>query len=384
MAELQKFFRLLKIDEAAHLVWGLSASETPDSDDEICDYPAAKAAIKKWSDETLAKTSAAGQEISLGNLRVMHQLQVGGKAVKIEYHDDTKEVWVGSEPANDEVWHLLKGGFLTGYSIGGGYDWKRPEGKYTRYAPTIGEISYVDRPANPDANFAYVKADGTTELRKFAKPGPEEVALLEKLKKSETPLAKLSPEDLDRLEKAIETTLQKEQQKILAALEAAKGSITMKVLSAEELQKASREDLLKQVEELQKGHTPILEHLHTMHKAVSEHHADMCKAHAAHMEAMHDHINKCHKALGHDGMKTEKTEVKKTEEPTVQPNAEVEELQKTVTTLTTKIDELMSKTGTDATAKTKLMLVGRDGKEIKKAESDTLNTDQSTDQAVGF
>ena len=101
------------------MVWGIVASETPDSDQEICDYTTAKTEIKKWSDDQLAKTIAAGQDPSLGNMRVMHQLQIGGKAVKIQYMDDAKQVWVGSEPANEEVWHLLKGGYLTAHSLGG-------------------------------------------------------------------------------------------------------------------------------------------------------------------------------------------------------------------------------------------------------------------------
>jgi hypothetical protein len=178
-----KFTSIIKVDEAAHTVWGIVTSETPDADQEICDYPTAKEEIKKWSDDQLAKTIAAGQDPSLGNMRVMHQLQIGGKAVKIQCNDEAKQIWVGSEPANDEVWHLLKGGFLTGHSIGGKYLWKRKEGEYTRYGPGFSEISYVDKGSNPDATFAYVKADGTTELRKFVKPGPEEKKILEKLAK---------------------------------------------------------------------------------------------------------------------------------------------------------------------------------------------------------
>ena len=71
--------------------------------------------------------------------------------------------------------HLLKGGYLTSHSISApmlGSDKKR---EYVRYGPTIGEISYVDKGANPEAGFSYVKADGSTGLRKFAKPGEKEM-----------------------------------------------------------------------------------------------------------------------------------------------------------------------------------------------------------------
>lgn len=205
MSKFLKYFPLVKVDEATHTVWGIAASETPDHENEICDYETAKPQVKKWSDDQFAKTRAAGQDPSLGNMRVMHQLQVGGKATKIEYHDAEKEIWVGSEPANGEVWHLLKGGFLTMHSIGGSYAKKWADGKYQRYTPEIGEISYVDKGSNPDAVFAYVKADGSTELRKFATPGPDEQNILSKIKGSST--SRLSDEDVERLSESLAKSL---------------------------------------------------------------------------------------------------------------------------------------------------------------------------------
>jgi len=168
MPQLRKFAPFVKVDEGSHMVWGVATSEVPDKEGEICDYEAAKSAFKAWTEDFLAKTTAAGQDPSLGNIRVMHQLEVGGKVVKVEYKDDSKQVWIGTEPASDAIWKLIKGGFLTGYSIGGSYDWVRPEGEFKRFAPVIAETSYVDNPCNPDASFAYIKADGSIEMRKFA------------------------------------------------------------------------------------------------------------------------------------------------------------------------------------------------------------------------
>lgn len=165
--ECLKFARLVKVDEQTHMAWGIATSETPDSEEEICDYEGVKADITRWSDDFFKRTTSAGQEASLGNIRVMHQLDLGGKAVKIEFHDDAKEVWLGASPADDSVWDKLRRGILTGYSIGGKYAWRKPEGKYQRYSPIISEISFVDNPSNPDATYAYVKADGSRELRKF-------------------------------------------------------------------------------------------------------------------------------------------------------------------------------------------------------------------------
>ncbi len=294
------------------MVWGIVTSEAPDHDKEICDYPAAKAAIQKWSDDTLAKTTAAGQDPSLGNMRVMHQLQIGGKAIKIEYRDDSKQVWVGSEPADENVWHLLKGGFLTAHSIGGNYAWKKADGDYTRYAPTINEISYVDKGSNPEATFAYVKADGTTELRKFAKPGPEEEKLLAKLQASE--ITKLSDEDVDRIAKTLAVSLDTRLDKIselfdeIMSQRVSTGA-TMKPEDVTKCAKAlgiTEEEFKKQIGagEMQKakGLAALHEHLKSAH----EEHGAMSKAH----DKMGTHIEKCMKAcssvMGSDEKESEK------------------------------------------------------------------------------
>lgn len=270
----------MKIDEAAHMVWGCVTSETPDSDGEICDYPSVKKAIQDWSDETLAKTTAAGQDPSLGNMRVMHQLQVGGKAVKIEFKDEPKQVWVGSEPADEDVWHLLKGGFLTAHSIGGNYLWKKKEGDYTRYAPTIGEISYVDKGSNPDASFSYVKADGSIELRKFQKPGAEEKELLEKIRLSDldTKIEKVR----DELAKFVREThtgaamKPEEIKKAAAALGISEAEFSEKFLKAKGMSALH-------------GHiAKAISHHEAMHKA----HGEMADMHKAHV----GHLGKCMKA----------------------------------------------------------------------------------------
>ena len=309
MDVLLKYFPIVKVDESAHMVWGIVTSETPDSDEEICDYPAAKAAIKAWSDDQLAKTTAAGQDPSLGNMRVMHQLQIGGKAVKIEYRDDQKQVWVGSEPVNEEVWHLLKGGFLTGHSIGGSYDWKRTEGKFVRYAPTIGEISYVDKGANPDASFAYVKADGVTELRKFVAPGEKEKEILRKMK--EATLVNLSDADVERLTKAFAASLDTHLEKMNALTAELVGQLNTSkgaMMKPEEIKKCAAALGISE-DEFVKLYVPAdalvkakkgLAALHGHMEAAMSHHEAMHKAHTA-LGSLHDkmgtHLGKCMKSV---------------------------------------------------------------------------------------
>jgi hypothetical protein len=315
MDKLLKYFPLVKIDEAAHMVWGVVTSEKPDSDDEICDYPFTKGAIQKWSDDTFAKTTNAGQDPSLGNMRVMHQLEIGGKAIKITFDDDAKKIWVGSEPADDDVWHLLKGGFLTAHSIGGGYAWKRKEGEYIRFGPTITEISYVDKGANPDASFSYVKADGSIEMRKFAQPGDREKNLIHKL---HTPMVTVP---LEELRAELGTGLAKIRAVIddfVAQTSAVNGAHTM---NPEQIKKAaaalgmSEEDFKKHfvsADALEKAKGGIAALHGHLEKAMEDHDA-MAKAHAA-LGSMHEknsaHLGKCMKAckavMGSDDKESEK------------------------------------------------------------------------------
>ena len=400
LEKLLKYFPLVKIDEATHTVWGVVTSETPDSDNEICDYPAAKAAIKAWSDETFAKTTAAGQDPSLGNMRVMHQLEVGGKAIKIEYKDDSKQVWVGSEPANDDVWHLLKGGFLTAHSIGGSYAWKRKDGDHVRYAPTIGEISYVDKGANPDASFSYVKADGSTELRKFAKPGPEEEKILAKLKESQ--LTKLSDDDIDRIAKAISTELGTDLEKLRALVSGVVAKTTPATgadMKPEEIKKCaaalgiSEEEFKKQfvaADALAKAKGGLAA-LHGHMETAMEHHEAMHKAHGA-MGSMHEkmatHLGKCMKAckavMGDDEKESEKalkalvdelkagTEPPKKDEPETFTKAQAEALVKSA--VDTAVADAVKKAidALPAPPAAKVFSIDRDTGAAKQQTSDPL------------
>lgn len=201
-----KYFQLTKVDERTHTIDGLVTAEIPDKDGEICDYAAAKAAYIKWSGEAKASTEAAGQAVSLGNIRMMHQAQIAGKATGLEFRDDAKEIHISTEPATDAVWQLAIGGFIRGFSQGGDYAWRHcntcgaglpPPNMVcsnckkvvnSRYAPIVAEVSYVDNPALGAATFSIVKADGIEVVKTFAK---EEKAMENSL---EPALASAQPE----------------------------------------------------------------------------------------------------------------------------------------------------------------------------------------------
>lgn len=187
--KLLKIVPLVKVDEATHTTWGIVTKQTADKDGETCHYETAKKAYQTWSNDFVKRTAAAGQDISMGNIRMMHGLDIAGKAIKLEFHDDTKEVWLGTQPADDKVWKLIKGGFITGLSQGGKYEkrWDGPNGE-KMYTPSISEVSYVDNPCLGEASFAYVKADGSMELikRQTGTPDDPELASMLKTAKEET------------------------------------------------------------------------------------------------------------------------------------------------------------------------------------------------------
>lgn len=190
-AEFRKFYEFAKMEEkpdGTHEVWGIATLEQPDSDNEICCYETAVPVYQAWSSKALKRTSGNGQEPSLGNLRVQHGSEVGGKVTKLEFKDSEKEIWLGSEPIDSMVTPLKKG-MYTGYSQGGSYAWRScadcdspmPMEQGNNYCKSckktvpvmyglkrISEVSYVDSPAI-GIGFQSVKANGSCEMVKFSK-----------------------------------------------------------------------------------------------------------------------------------------------------------------------------------------------------------------------
>lgn len=160
---------ITKVDEEKRLVYGVATCETPDKSGEIFDYASSAPLARAWS----AEIEKMSQGKSLGNIRYMHQLDVVGKAVDINFNDAEKSIEVCSKVTDDNAWKKVQDGLLVAYSIGGDYkkQWLDPTNKqFIRYTAALSEISLVDNPCNPDAGFQYVKADGTQELRKFVPP----------------------------------------------------------------------------------------------------------------------------------------------------------------------------------------------------------------------
>ena len=216
--DFRKTIPLVKVEEGPNglaIAYGLATSEAIDSDRERCNYPGTKPYYQKWAEKAIATTTAAGQQVSCGNIRVMHTGTLGGKATGLTFDDDRKQVWIKTEAADMAVSDLLRRGILTSFSQGGTYVRKfhgGPDGcgsdiTEKSYCPTcqkdlpvvdyiaeISEVSYVDLPANPEATFSYVKADKSIELRKFADPAAVTAAIASLAKSAKT--KRVAGEDL--------------------------------------------------------------------------------------------------------------------------------------------------------------------------------------------
>lgn len=162
---MQIFARLTKVNEADRTVEGIIASEALDKSGEIFDYERSVPHFKAWS-EGIAK---ATEGKSLGNVRVMHGNQVAGVTKALNFDDTAKQITVKAEIVDDNEWNKVKKGCYTGFSIGGKYGskWEDPVAKAQRYEAIPNEYSLVDLPCNPQAQFTVIKADGSSELRKF-------------------------------------------------------------------------------------------------------------------------------------------------------------------------------------------------------------------------
>jgi Putative phage serine protease XkdF len=166
MDDMTIFVPITKIDAAQRLVYGVVTAEKPDVSGEVCDYASTKPFYQKWSQNFASATDGK----SLGNLRAMHSHVAAGKLVEIAFNDEQKRIEICGKVVDDAEWQKVEEGVYTGFSQGGRYlkRWPDPdEPALMRYTAEPLEVSLVDHPCLPEATFAVIKVDGSTELRKF-------------------------------------------------------------------------------------------------------------------------------------------------------------------------------------------------------------------------
>jgi hypothetical protein len=160
-AELGFTIPLTKIDVEKRLVYGVAALEQPDRTKEILDYEWSKPNFLDWS----RSFSEATGGLSKGNVRVMHTKEVAGALREFECDDVNKRFNVCAHVVDDQAWRKVLAGAFTGFSVGGKYGRSEMgQDGLKRYEAIPSEISLVDRPCIPGAQFVeLVKADGVVE-----------------------------------------------------------------------------------------------------------------------------------------------------------------------------------------------------------------------------
>jgi hypothetical protein len=160
------FIPITKVDAENRIVYGQMTAEGVDSAGEIWDYEGSLPYFEAWTAN--AEKSSGGK--SKGNLRSMHQPIAAGKLTQFLLDPENRSVEIAAKVVDDGEWKKVEEGVYTGFSQGGRYvkRWKDPDDNTkTRYISDPVEVSLVDLPCLPTATFEYIKADGSTELRKF-------------------------------------------------------------------------------------------------------------------------------------------------------------------------------------------------------------------------
>ncbi len=155
MSKFQIFIPIAKVNRDQRTVGGWATTEKVDKQDEIVDYEASKKAFDDWH----------------GNIREMHEPKAVGKAISVQEDDENKRIYVTAKISKgaQDTWEKIKDGTLTGFSIGGQTidkqvvlvkdDATNDHKQITRITKyKLNELSLVDNPANPEAQFELVKS----------------------------------------------------------------------------------------------------------------------------------------------------------------------------------------------------------------------------------
>lgn len=166
---------IAKVDQDQRIVEGFASSERLDSQGDIVDAAAIKAALPEY--------------MKWANLRAMHQDEDGnevadavGTVIKAEVIDGDVEVdgetlhnplHIVAKVVDDDAWNKVKEGVYKGFSIGGKivkYIREKLNGASIRRITKLllYEISLVDRPANQDAKILMWKGFNMANLAKAA------------------------------------------------------------------------------------------------------------------------------------------------------------------------------------------------------------------------
>ena len=134
-----------KQDDGTIKVWGYASAECVDSDGETITADAMRGARDGY--------------MAFANVREMHDpKKAAGVAIDYEVQEDGR-TWFGAHVVDPVAVLKVETGVYKGFSIGAKVPKGGRDGKVIK-AIELREVSLVDRPANPEAVFTLVKAEG--------------------------------------------------------------------------------------------------------------------------------------------------------------------------------------------------------------------------------
>lgn len=143
------YLPISKVDEDRRMVWGYASTDELDGQGDRISLGALREALPEY--------------MKFGNIREMHQQSAVGKAVSAFV--DEIGMYIGAHVVDDAAWRKVREKVYNGFSVGGRVT--RREDEWI-LGLDLGEISLVDRPANPSAIYDVWKGEAMTieELRK--------------------------------------------------------------------------------------------------------------------------------------------------------------------------------------------------------------------------
>lgn len=140
---------VVRVDADRREVWGWASSSTLGLDNKVITHDCNKEAFEEW--------------VTRGNIREMHQPIAAGRAIAYEADDANQRIYLGSRVSRgaESTWEKILDGTLSAYSVNAKATKHHVEIRDGRAVDIvermrIREVSYVDSPGDPTANFVNI------------------------------------------------------------------------------------------------------------------------------------------------------------------------------------------------------------------------------------
>lgn len=159
MTRICRSMAVSRIDEDAHMVYGIAATENKADDGMVVPLETLRDA---WDDY-----------MRFANVREMHQDIAAGVVQEYEFNEAERHLEIGVKVADESTWQKIKAGVLKGFSIAG--DILAIAGEIVQKIKLV-EISLVDRPADEGAVITLFRAAGARdEINRGTAPEGDEM-----------------------------------------------------------------------------------------------------------------------------------------------------------------------------------------------------------------